>query len=109
MAFPIAADVEFFQSRQRVPTWACRLQAKREPHYFASIDNVVNAHAEIRSTAGEMAAHNLLVLVRSFQKRKADLAQELQRVAREPGCAFNSEKRTAFARKWGRRLAEVNP
>jgi hypothetical protein len=107
MAFPIAADVEFFQSRQRVPAWASRIQAKRDPGYFASIDNVVNAHAGARDTAGEQAAHNMLVLVRSYLKRRQDLVEKLQELAGSPGCAFNPEKRAAFARKWARRLAEV--
>ena len=109
MSFPIAADVEFFQSRQHVPAWANRIQVKRDPGYFASIDNVVNAHAGSRPTAGEQAANNLLVIVRSFQKRKANLVQELQRLSMDPGCAFNPEKRAAFSRKWANRIAGVGP
>lgn len=78
---------------------------KREASYFSSIDCVVNAHAGERPTAGELAAHNLLVIVRSYAKRKKDLTAELQRIAAAPGCPINPEKRVAFARKWARRLA----
>jgi hypothetical protein len=105
MAFPIIADLEFFQSTQRVPAWANRIQAKREIGHFASIDNVISAHAGVRDTPGEMSAHNLLVLVRSFLRRNKDIVHELQKLANSPGCAINPEKRAAFARKWSNRLA----
>ena len=116
MPFPTRADLEFFQSRQRLPGWTSRIavksgdrahQATRVAQH-AKIDDVVNAHAGARDTSGEVAAHNLLVIVQSYQRRKVDLAKELQKLAKDPGCAINPEKRAAFARKWSNRLARTS-
>ena len=110
MTFPNRTDLEFFQSRQRLPRWTSRIQIKSGDAAYQSersrvlIDDVVNAHAKIQSTSGELAAHNLLVLVRSYQRRKTNLVAELLKLTTHPECAINPEKRSAFARKWANRL-----
>jgi hypothetical protein len=71
---------------------------------------VVEAHAgATRHTPGEVAAYNLLSILRSYRRRKLDLASELNKLAANPECVINPEKRAAFARKWARRLVEVTP
>jgi hypothetical protein len=109
MTFPTRTDLEFFQSKH-LQNWTTRIATKSPSPLFtpvqhAIIDDVVNAHAGIRPTSGECAAHNLLVLVRSHLRRRANLVEELQKLAVQPGCAINPEKRAAFARKWARRLS----
>jgi hypothetical protein len=110
MTFPTRTDLEFFQSKQTTPRWVARIATKSpllNPVQHALIDDVINAHAGIRSTSGECAAHNLLVLVRSHLRRKVNLVEELQKLAVQPGCAINPEKRAAFARKWAQRLEQT--
>lgn len=106
MTFPTRTDLEFFQSRQRLPGWIGRIVTKSQlPPPHALIDDVVNAHAGVRVTSGEVAVHNLLSIIRSYRRRGADVVQELRRLAEYPECAINPEKRAAFARKWARRLS----
>ena len=110
MAFPTRTDLEFFRSRQPLPSWTNRIPVKSGDLAYQNerlrtlIDDVVNAHAGIRPTPGEVAVHNLLVLVRSFQRCNADVAESLRRLVANPGCAINPEKRAAFARKLACRL-----
>jgi hypothetical protein len=104
-SFPRAIDVQFFQSKQVLPAWARRFATKVSRPAHALIDDVVNAHACLRPTAGEVAALNLLSIVRSWRNRGADLVQELETVAVHPQCAISPEKRAAFARRWAKRLA----
>jgi hypothetical protein len=102
--FPSSTDLAFYQCKQRLPRWAQPLLKRSET---ASIDLCVNAHAGIRSSAGEMAAHNLLAILRSMQRRRAaNLAAELYKIADAPGCAIDPAKRAALARKWADRLAQ---
>lgn len=108
MAFPTETDLRFFESK-RVPRWAAPLikaRAKRPgaEYRHALIDDVVNAHGGVRTTSGECAVHNLLFIVRSWQRRGIDLERALVGVIAEPGCLINPEKRAAFARKWVRRM-----
>jgi hypothetical protein len=110
MTFPTRTDLEFFQSRQRPPSWTSRIPVKTGDRAFQNdrlrtiIDDVVNAHAGVRPTSGEVAVHNLIVLVRSYQRRGVNLVEELEKLAVQPSCAINPEKRAAFARKWARRM-----
>jgi hypothetical protein len=105
-SFPREVDLQFFRSKQALPAWA-RPFAMRDKRSLghALIDDVVNAHACWRPTAGEVAASNLLSIVRSWRNRGADLVQELEAVAVHPQCAISPEKRAAFARRWAKRLA----
>jgi hypothetical protein len=107
MTFPTRTDLAFYQSKQRLPAWTGRIAVKspmRNPIEHALIDDVINAHAGVNGTAGEMSAANLCSLVRSFRRRGADLTEELQKLVVQPGCVIHPEKRAAFARKWTRRL-----
>lgn len=110
MTFPTETDLRFFESK-RVPRWAQPLMAERAKRYRTLaielptlIDDVVNAHAGLRMSSGECAAHNLLSIVRSYRRRGLILERHLAQLAVEPGCAINPEKRAAFARKWARRM-----
>jgi hypothetical protein len=102
--FPTHADLRFWQARQALPDWARTLREKVTSPSHETIDYVVNEHAKSRPTAGECAASNLLHIVRSMRRRKLDLVQELRRMALQPACAINPEKRAAFARKWADKL-----
>jgi hypothetical protein len=107
--FPSVADAVFFQSRQPVPAWVDRVYCKakrerRETEYWSSLDNVINAHAGIKTTASENAAYNLLVIVRHMRGRNKDLVHELVRISADPGCPINPKRRAAFAMKWARRM-----
>jgi hypothetical protein len=100
--FPTQTDLAFYQSKTQ-PKWAQKLK-RREPTW-ETIDIVVNAHAGVRhSDAGEIAAGNLLAILRSYRRRKLNLVSELRKIAANPECLINTEKRAAFARKWLRRL-----
>lgn len=101
--FPTHADLAFYQARQELPQWAAAL-AKPAVVHVDIIDHVVNAHASVRPTSGELAAHNLMALVRSRQRRGGNIAQALQELAQHPQCAINPEKRASFARKWAARV-----
>lgn len=106
--FPTLTDVEFYRSRQEPPAWVVRLMQDPK-HKWAKaevslIDLVVDSHAGVRSTAGEIAASNLLAILRSYRRRGVDLRKSLLKIARMPECAINPEKRAAFARKWAARL-----
>lgn len=103
--FPLAIDLQFFQSKQDLPAWASPFANRVTRQSHALIDDVVNAHAGLRQTAGELAAGNLLSIVRSWCRRGADLVQGLSELAIHPQCAISPEKRAAFARRWARRLA----
>lgn len=102
--FPLAIDLQFFQSKQDLPAWASLFATRGTRQSHALIDDVVNAHAGLRPTAGEVAAGNLLSIVRSWRRRDADLAQGLSELALHPQCAISPEKRAAFARRWAERL-----
>lgn len=103
-SFPRAIDAQFFQSKQVLPAWARRFAARNARPAHALIDDVVNAHAGLRPTAGEVAAGNLLSIVRSWRRRDADLLRELRELVLHPQCAVHPEKRAAFARRWAERL-----
>jgi hypothetical protein len=100
--FTTKTDLAFYQSK-RLPVWAQNLE-RRELTAPALIDCVVNSHADVRVTAGELVACNLLSIVRSYRRRRLNLAHELRKIAANPGCVINPEKRAAFARRWLRRL-----
>jgi hypothetical protein len=114
--FPSQIDVDFYLSKQKLPAWAQKVQAAREAKLQRAswsvdaaegIEFIVNAHAGVRGSDGERAAHNLLAIVRGYRRRKVDLGAELRQLSTNPGCAINPEKRAAFARKWARRLGAI--
>lgn len=100
--FPCHSDLAFFNSK-RTPRWAHRFAPNRDLG-VPQIDLVINAHAGLRPTSGEVAAHNLLAILRSMERRGLNIGHELARIAQYPECAIHPEKRAAFARKWARRL-----
>lgn len=107
--FPTQIDVDFYLSKQKLPAWAQKVQKIQEAKFDAAegIEFIVNAHAGVRGSDGERAAHNLLAIVRGYRRRKVDLGAELCQLSTNPGCVINPEKRAAFARKWARRLGAI--
>jgi hypothetical protein len=109
--FPTEADVAFFEAK-RAPTWVLVMrQAKtKQPSWSGRkrpidlIDSCVNAHAGIRMTSSQCAAHNLMAIVKGWQRRKEDLVAALELTARHPQCAISPAKRAALALKWAKRL-----
>ena len=104
--FPSNVDLAFYVRKQHIPKWAAKLQEANEkkPGYYVSlIDQCVNAHGgeQVKS----FAAHNLMAIVKHMIKRGANIREELLRIADNPGCMIESEKRAAFARKWAKRIA----
>lgn len=100
--FPCKSDLEFYQSK-RTPAWAKRIE-KPPASISTAIDTCVNAHAGFRYTKGELAAHNLLTLIRGAVRRNQDLRQCLLVIANHPECLLDPHKRASFARKWARRV-----
>lgn len=103
--FPGLVDLSFYRHKQPLPAWAAGLEDR--PTYYdppSEIDVVVNAHAGVKHTSGEMAVHNLLAILRSKRRRGEHLDLALARIADNPECLINPEKRAAFARKWLERL-----
>lgn len=108
--FPTRTDLEFYRSKQPVPAWVQKIDPQPKMPFSeptALIDVVIAAHARIRPSSGEMAADNLLAIVRSWRRRGLNLAAKLQVISKNPECAINPEKRAAFARKWALRLVEI--
>jgi len=95
--FPCSTDLAFYQAR-RLPAWARDIKGTAP-----GVDAVVNAHAGVRVTSAEGAAHNLLCLLASAIRR-GNLDATLLVLAKFPQCAISPEKRAAFARKWALRL-----
>jgi len=114
MAFPTYTDLEFYRSRQPLPSWVRKLKKPRPTSTMVEtavdmIDTVVRAHAGIQPSSGELAAHNLQAILRSYRRRGLDLRRELRKIAANPECAIHPEKRAAFARKWASRLRAHEP
>lgn len=101
--FPNSADFAFYQSRQRAPQWAEQWVLRSR----VEVDSVVNAHACIRPTSGEVAAQNLMLLIRGVERRRGNVEEFLSSVALNPMCAISPQRRAGFARKWARRIRRV--
>jgi hypothetical protein len=107
--FPTLSDLEFYQSKQKLPAWAGKLKSRPQSRFTHElIDYVVNSHAGNRPSSGELAAGNLLSIVRSYRCRGLDLKQELNRIAANPECAISPRRRASYARKWAARLNEIS-
>jgi hypothetical protein len=105
--FPTQTDLAFYRSKLEMPGWARALNTKPQvgqPSPIVMIDLVVNAHAGVRPTSGEIAVSNLLGILKSRRRRGENLVQGLRELSKEPGCLIHPEKRAAFARKWASRL-----
>jgi len=107
--FPTQTDVAFYRAKQEhaLPGWARKLVAEqRGPTPVLLIDLAVNAHAGIRFTSGQLAASNLLSILRRTNRDldRPALAAKLWELARNPECMINPARRASFARKWARRL-----
>lgn len=107
--FPTESDVAFFEAK-RAPDWVLLMRERKTGTWCNRgnpsdlINACVNAHAGIRPTKGELAAHNLMAIVKGWQRRKEDLVAALELTARHPQCAIDPRKRSAFALKWAKRL-----
>ncbi len=104
MNFPCQTDLDFYQSK-RTPRWSARI--RRHPYSESRtswVDRLVEAHAKVRPTSGELTAHNLLSILRSQRRRGEDLEASLRTIAEHPECMIDPKKRAAFARKWAERM-----
>jgi hypothetical protein len=101
--FPTQADFHFAQAKLPMPKWMLRM-VNVTPATTCSIDVVVNAHAGVRSSNGEIATGNLLSIVRSWRRRGVDVTTELARIASSPQWTISSAKRVSLARKWMKKM-----
>jgi len=87
-----------------MPNWAVGVrgvQADPREH----VDACVNANAGVRPTGGELAAHNLMVLVRRARgEGREALMKRLLDLAHYPGTVISPKRRSGFAWRWYRRL-----
>lgn len=102
--FPTFADVLFYREQQTLPEWAQKLCAPRS----YPIDLVINAHAGVELSSGELAALDLLAIAREVRARcRTELSLSrlfVAQIKHKPPYEGNPERRAAFARKWARRL-----
>jgi len=105
--FPTKADVAFYRAKQLhgMPAWVRKIEEPGGPSPALLIDVAINAHAGRHPTPGELAARNLLMLVRSWNSRGLDLEQALRAIAQHPETEINPGRRAGFARKWAAKLA----
>lgn len=69
------------------------------------VNACVNANAGVRLTSGELAAHNLMALVRRVRgEGRETLMQRLLDLAHCPGTVISPKRRAGFALRWYRRL-----
>ena len=74
-----------------------------------SIHKMVNDHAGIRMTSGEMAANNLLVILRSARRRgRSELLQVMLQMAFSPGTVMSAERRAGYCLKWYTKIIANN-
>lgn len=109
MNFPNQSDLVFWQSKTE-PQWVSRIKKKPWPVRDTSvlIDQCVNSHGQVKhSSAGQVAAHNLMVFIKGWSRRGEDVEAQLLELSIHPECMISPEKRAAFAKKWLRRLTEV--
>lgn len=91
-----------FWQQRRGPKWA---RSFDRPHSRpTNIDLCVNEHAGYRPTEGQVAMHNLLVLLRHVRRRNEDVRAYLHRLSVEPGTIIRPEKRAAYAKRLLKRL-----
>lgn len=98
--FPSLADLEFYKATRPFPAWVATVERHHPPNLGEAIEHCVNSHGGLESTDGELAAMNLIEILRSMRKRGKVLDVELGRIALAPGCLIGPEKRAAFAKKW---------
>jgi hypothetical protein len=90
---------------RKMPNWAVGVRGvQADPREL--VDACVNANAGARPTVGELAAHNLMVLVRRARGEGRDaLMERLLGLAQYPGTVISPKRRAGFALRWYRRLA----
>ena len=97
VTFPTKTDLAFYQD-QMTPGWGRRFRSAG-----SLIDQCVNDHAQVRWTHGELAAFNLMQLVRGAVRLGKNPLEYLEQLAHNPACSTSPRRRAAFARKWVRR------
>jgi|688.fasta_scaffold03312_19 hypothetical protein len=84
------------------PRWASQLVAKE---IKTSIDEVINSQSGYgKDIDRHFVAHNLMTLIRGNRKQGKDILVLLQNLENDPGTIIQPQKRSAFARKWAKRL-----
>lgn len=70
------------------------------------VEACVCANAEVRVTRGELAAHNLMSLLRRARlEGPSALSARLLELAHHPGTVVDPKRRSGFALKWYKRLS----
>src|SRR5512145_101201 len=95
----------YWRERKAQPTWAPAVRLTGGL-YDVSIDRVVNTNAGVRRTDGEIAANNLLVLLRLNYKRGGTegMIIALRNMAFSSRCVHRPKRRAAWCKKWLRRI-----
>lgn len=98
------AHIAFWRAKKSpAPKWFRQAKGYVAELSVVAIDRLVNAHAGIRLTEGEMQAHTTLVILRSARKR-GNLQQLLARMAQTPQTVVNPKRRAGYCRKWLARI-----
>ena len=94
------AHIDFWL-RKNMPKWAVE-NSKTHHSALGNIDTCVNVHGGIKDRTCT-DTHNLMVLVRMWEKRKLDIREHLLAVSNSHHHT-TSAKRRALAKKWLGRL-----
>lgn len=98
---------QFWAARHR-PLWSSHIKRSERRKAGPSVHECVNAHANISALAQDrgFAVHNLLGILRMARKRgQHEVRAHLLCMVIDPGTVIEPERRTAFARKWLRRMS----
>jgi hypothetical protein len=94
--------LEYWKNHQRRPSWFDLIE--RKPKCLINVNHCVNAHAEIKVTDNELAASNLLNILRILRKRSKSLLKHLDEMSIDPGTVISPERRSAYCKKWAKRI-----
>jgi hypothetical protein len=100
--------IDFWNAKHAQPSWMqTYYQKNRKLQPKLGVPNIhgcINAHAGINNSCFNHV-HNMIIFLKGERRRgAASLMPMLQRLADDPGTIINPEKRSAFARKWLKRL-----
>lgn len=79
------------------------------PDNMPSIDQLINAHAELKPNDADMVAQNTLMILRSARKRAGqhEMVRWMESMYIHPGTVVNPKRRAAYCRKWLHKMGRV--
>jgi len=100
------AHLEFWRERKETPSWASQIQTVAFRPRQVTVDQVINAHAGIKTTDAENSTASLISILRRVRLREGSegTLRWLEDIAVNPGTVIHPEKRAAFASKWAKRI-----